>query len=151
MTDHTEQFIQRIKHIRLSPQEQREMRQDLQRSVQAYPHPAGWPATFMRHAFAYTLAAVVLLGGGTTILAQQSLPGDTLYPIKQQVNEKIAVAISGDEDARLDTELDQISGTLDDEEKVAANLAEDDTELETELNALERELDDATEDLPSEE
>src|SRR5262245_19259786 len=35
------------------------------------------------------IAIIALLGGGTSFAAQGALPGDTLYPIKVNVNEKI--------------------------------------------------------------
>lgn len=35
------------------------------------------------------LALAVLLGGGTSVAAAQALPGDTLYPMKTEVNEEV--------------------------------------------------------------
>jgi hypothetical protein len=50
------------------------------------------------------LILVLLLGGGTSAVAETSLPGDLLYPIKVSVNENVRsiLAISADAQARWD-------------------------------------------------
>lgn len=66
-------------------------------------------------------------GSGVTLAAEQSLPGEVLYPVKVAVNEKLqaAVALSTEAKARVQTKL--ASRRLDEAEKLAAN-----TKLHTE-------------------
>lgn len=51
--------------------------------------------------------AAVLIGGGTSLAAQGSVPGDLLYPVKVGVNENIrsAIAVGADSEARLEAKL----------------------------------------------
>ncbi|MHB8652017.1 MAG: DUF5667 domain-containing protein [Minisyncoccota bacterium] len=53
------------------------------------------------------IALIFAIGGGTSIAAEQSLPGDLLYPVKVHVNEPVrgAVAISDNDQAAWDTAL----------------------------------------------
>ena len=53
------------------------------------------------------------------MLAHRSLPGDLFYPMKLSVNDRVALVVAGDDDAKLDAELSQIERMLRDEEKVA--------------------------------
>src|SRR5579884_2292991 len=59
------------------------------------------------------IAAGLFLGGGGTavITAQDSLPGDTLYPVKLAA-EDVQVALSPSDDARANTYLDLASKRL---------------------------------------
>ncbi len=68
-------------------------------------------------------------GGGTSIVAQSSLPGDALYPVKTGFNEKIGGAVrltaatKAEWDSRLaETRLDEVA------KLVAANRLNDETE-----------------------
>ncbi|MFZ2501035.1 MAG: DUF5667 domain-containing protein [Minisyncoccia bacterium] len=53
------------------------------------------------------LIVALLLGGGVTVSAEHALPGDALYPVKTQVNEKLAglVAISTESKVAWDAKL----------------------------------------------
>jgi len=53
------------------------------------------------------IALIVGLGGGTSYAAQQSVPGDILYPVKVQVNENIrmAFALNANTNAALQADL----------------------------------------------
>lgn len=57
--------------------------------------------------FAVPLAIVVLLGGGTSFAAASALPGDALYPVKVNVNEKFegAFKFSAEEKAEFQAKL----------------------------------------------
>jgi hypothetical protein len=99
---------------------------------------------------------VFVLVGSTIAFACYATPDSFLYPVRTAITDPIAVAVSGNEDAQLQKELEQIDRSISDEQRVAdEDLAFNDEttvdqELETELNALQRELDDAMNDLPSE-
>jgi hypothetical protein len=106
------------------------------------PRPAGAWTLFMRHAAVYSAAALLAMAGSTTVLAQQSLPGDLLYPMKLRVNDRVAVAIAGDEDARVDTELKQLDRIIG-EESLAADQQlgkqrSDEAEQEQEENGVQK-------------
>lgn len=157
MTNQTpEQFISQLRTTRMTDVERSALRTRLQAYAAMHPaRPVFW-ALLVRHTLAYSLAMVFLLAGSTFALACYAKPDSFLYPVRVAIAEPIAVAISGDTDAQLEKELEQIGNSIRDEQRVAdTDLAfSDDTtadqELETELNALQRELDDATKDLPSE-
>lgn len=56
---------------------------------------------------AIILALIILLSAGVSVGAQNALPGDLLYPVKTNINEKIedAFAIGDEADARLAANL----------------------------------------------
>lgn len=73
-------------------------------------------------------------GGGTSLVAQSSLPGDALYPIKTEFNEKIGGAVrftaasKAEWDSRLaETRLDEVA------QLVAQNRLNDETEEKIQL------------------
>ena len=70
-----------------------------------------------------TIAIIIalLLGGGTSFAAENALPGDVLYPIKVNINEKAQelVAISSEADAKVQAKLAE--RRLEEAEKLAAN------------------------------
>jgi hypothetical protein len=60
-------------------------------------HPVKTPSysVFFKHSFTYASIAILIIGTtATSFAAEQSLPGDILYPIKTGVNEKIAKTLS---------------------------------------------------------
>jgi len=124
-TQTPEQLLKSVAGTSMGPAEHRALRHLLDAYAATYRAPAGAWAFFARHAVAYSLA-VVLLGAGTaTGFAQQSLPGDFLYPVRLTVNERVEAAVAGDEDAKLYVEAAQVGRAIDEEELVAArDLAE---------------------------
>lgn len=152
-----EQLMHELRDIRLSDAQRLELRARLKGYVAMHPVRAPLWALLTRHALVTACAMVVLLAGTTIATAHYAKPDSLFYPIRVVFNERIAVAISGDELTQLDTELKQLERSIDEERSLADHdLSFDDSDdqedaaLETELNALERELNDATEDLPSE-
>lgn len=69
---------------------------------------------------AITLIIVLFLGGGGAYAAETSLPGDALYPIKIEVNERIRgwAAISGEADAQWEARIAE--RRLEEAERLAA-------------------------------
>lgn len=55
----------------------------------------------------FIILLAIIIGGGTTLAAQNSVPGDILYPIKTGVNENIrgAIAMSADSEAKHQANL----------------------------------------------
>jgi hypothetical protein len=118
MTDHLKHIARDLENISLTADERQAMRQSLHATFQMRrPSPSAW--TFLvRHSMASVAVMVLALAGTTTAMAHRSLPGDLLYPVRLAVNERIALAVTGGEDARLDLELRQIERSLAEEELV---------------------------------
>lgn len=93
----------------------------------------------------FTIAALLLIGGGTSLAAQGSLPGELLYPVKVGVNENIRLAFAVSEEAETEVQLAlleervreaqtlQAEGHLDDELAVAVR-----TNVRTQAQAAHR-------------
>lgn len=64
---------------------------------------------------------IALLGGGTSIAANNSLPGDFLYPVKVDVNEKVAGAFQFSPEAKANWEAKLAEVRLDEAAKLAAD------------------------------
>lgn len=71
-------------------------------------------------AFAFVVALVVFAGGSTSLAAEGSLPGDTLYGIKLSVNEKLEKALAVGEVARANVEVRHAQERLQEVELLAA-------------------------------
>lgn len=156
MTEPTEKLKGGLETITLSPVEHAAIRNKLTAFMRASPERHVVHAFVFRHATAFAVAVVALLAGATTLQARQSLPGDLLYPVRLAVTDRFSVAVAGDEDARMDRELEQMERIMDEEAMVAseelAALALDneadvtaaengddyDADLEAEFRALER-------------
>ncbi len=58
---------------------------------------------------AIALIAVLALGGGASVVANNSVPGDVLYGLKIGVNEKIEAALAFSDESRADEHLEAIA------------------------------------------
>lgn len=83
---------------------------------------------------AIAIAAMLALGGGASIAANSSLPGDALYNLKIGVNEKIGTALSFSDEARAEAHLEDIAKRHDEAKKLEAQ-GKLTNETEAELNA----------------
>lgn len=72
------------------------------------------------------LFVFIMAGAGTSYVAQSSLPGDALYPVKLNVNENIESLIAVSPEAKAEIDLKQVSTRLDEAEalNVSGNLTE---------------------------
>lgn len=138
--------MQQLAQESMNPDRKEELRHILKVYAHSYiPGPSVW-AMFARHGVAYAALALLLMAGGTTAVAQRSGPEDLLYSMRLAVNDRIAVAVSGDEDAKLEKELEQMERMIDDEEDALEDEAieqedEDFRELEEELSDEEKNFD----------
>jgi len=125
MNNQPEQLFAALKEQRLTPTEKASTRHMLAVFASSYmPVSQPWYrwGTFVRHHVAASVAVLILmLAGSVSTLAQYSLPGDTLYPVKVTVTDKIAAVATINEDVKLELELNQIERSLD-EEEVAGQL-----------------------------
>lgn len=53
----------------------------------------------------FTIVAFLLIGGGASLFAQQSLPGDLLYPVKVGVNENLLLAFANSPESETKMQL----------------------------------------------
>ena len=89
-------------------------------AAQAFVTKVGSAALSPRGRLAGSLAILLLIaGGGTSYAAQSALPGDPLYAIKINVNEKIAAALSGGLQGHAQYDAELAALRLEEAEKLA--------------------------------
>lgn len=147
--EHPEHLLTPARSISLTDRERHALRASLISHMAAHPVRTGVFAVLGRHAFAYGVIAAVALIGGTTALADHAAPGSLLYPVRLAVNDRVAVAAAGDEDAQLDAELSQIDRMLNDEDVAGYDelSSEQDAEEQETLSAQDSEASQAGRDL----
>lgn len=119
-----EQYVTPLKEASLDTHECERMRSVIRAFARTNPPSVRW-ATRIGMAPVWAAALVVCVAGSTVALARDAQPDSMLYPLRVAVNDRIAVALSGDDDARDATELRQIVQALDDELAVAMHWEED--------------------------
>ena len=128
--------IKRAKGLRLSRDEKDDLRNILftriheeNRSAPAAADRAGWSFLLTiwtrARAIGVMASAAIVVGfvGGTSVAAQGALPGDMLYPVKTQVNERVAGVLYLGAEARAQREVELVERRL---EEVRAVVALDD-------------------------
>ena len=66
-------------------------------------------------------ATLVVVGGGLSFAAEQSVPGDLLYGIKTNVNEGLLYSMNGSASARADAELNLAERRMEEARTLQAN------------------------------
>lgn len=153
-----------LRAVRMTDAERSELRARLRAHIAMHPACTSLWSLVARHTLAYSMTAVFLIAGSTFALACYAKPDSLLYPVRVAITDPIAVTVSGNEDAQLGKELEQIGHSITEEENITKReltLKDEDysdhrddkleIELDKELNTLQRELDDAARDLPAEE
>ncbi len=128
-----ESFFEKLKsikkEIKLDPNKKTEIKRNLLRFVEADLSVRG--VELARHdtqrskskffnpmpVFA-SLVLIVLVGGGTTLAAEGSLPGDFLYPVKVDVNEKVVSSFHFSAEAKTEWEIRQAERRLEEAAKL---------------------------------
>ena len=67
------------------------------------------------------IALVLLLGGGTTLAAEGSIPGDLLYPVKVNVNEQVRAALATSAEAEAEWDARRTERRLEEAAVLAAD------------------------------
>ncbi|MDP2637379.1 MAG: DUF5667 domain-containing protein [bacterium] len=67
------------------------------------------------------LAIVALIGGGAAVAAEQTVPGDVLFPIKVTVNEGVMTILAFSPEAKAELEVVKTERRLEELEKLAAS------------------------------
>ena len=70
---------------------------------------------------AIIIAIIVALSGGVSVAAQNSLPGDALYPIKVEVNERVMTRLAFSVEASAEVEARLAERRVEEAEKLAAS------------------------------
>lgn len=128
---HFEHIVKPLRGISLTDAERDEMRGNIRRFMVAHPirdHVPLWERIFgtgfsnslaIRPAMAGLLIFFVV-GTGTSYVAADALPGDFLYPVKINVNEKIASALAVTAEAKASHTADLAIRRLEEAESLAA-------------------------------
>ncbi len=80
------------------------------------------------------LIIALLVGGGVSVAAEQSLPGDALYPIKISLNESVRGGLSLSSEAKANYEVTKAEKRLVEAEELAAE-GKLDTEAQAQIEA----------------
>jgi hypothetical protein len=111
MNSNLEKIIKKGKHLKLSEAEKRAMRETLSFYVRANPVPENKLISIFQmtrvHATVFSAVILFFLSGSASVLAEKSLPGDFLYPLKTGVNENVMglFAVSTQAKAQLEVNL----------------------------------------------
>ncbi len=80
------------------------------------------------------IAALLAVGGGASVAAQGSVPGDALYGLKIGVNEKVEAALAFSDEAKADEHLEAIAERHEEAKKLEAK-GKLDVQTKASLNA----------------
>jgi hypothetical protein len=101
MNTFTEQLKRAAEDVRLTSAEKDVMRATLRAAMRA-DTPVPSPLHFVLPRVAtLALTLVFVVGGGTAYAAQGALPGDTLYPVKRALNERVEAVFALSEMAKI--------------------------------------------------
>ena len=114
-----EQFISQAQRVALTPQEKAAMRHMLQAHMQTASEIPGATPWFSRHIFASSFAAALLIIGGLGVSATKAQPGDCLSDFRTEINDRVQVGLTFDEDQKFDVETQQIERQLAGEDAAA--------------------------------
>ncbi len=119
-------FIKKLGRMSLATDERRALRSEILEYTQKHPMPVSekrfWPGLLSRR-FAPAMLVVLIavtLGGGISYAAEQTVPGDILYPIKIYVNEEIRAAIAPSTEAKASWEVQRLERRLEEAEQLIA-------------------------------
>ena len=138
MNDKNETILSEVRNLSMDQGERDAIRLRLKAHIASYV-PAGGGVRFWnflsRHAIAASFAVLLMLAGGTSAVANGSRPGDLLYPIRSQVNDRLSSAMAFSEDAKFDVELRQVERDIADEEALADDMVAQETAIDDEDEA----------------
>lgn len=124
-------IIHCLQNIRLSDEERASGRKRLLNFMASYPYqreekPTLWSRFFGTHFFlrapatvALSLVILLTFSGSISYAAESSLPGDLLYPIKTEINEKVVGIFKWNSEAKAEWELWQMQRRLGEAEMLA--------------------------------
>lgn len=137
MTDKLKKLFEDTKHESLSDYERSVMREHLKLFIAEHPARASFgiriagkiretlvvfqTVSLMRlHPVALSLVLVLCVGVGTSYAAEGTVPGDTLYPVKVNVNEQVQGALARSPQAKADWNARRATRRLEEAEVLAS-------------------------------
>ncbi len=112
MKKNIEQIFNNLKRESLTKREQNTLRGNLEVIMRKNPFqqkttisPYAWFMIVREHTIVASFALLFIFGGGSSLLAEQALPGDIFYVIKKDVNEKIMGWFANSTDERAEWQL----------------------------------------------
>lgn len=128
------ELFKKIKNERMTPEEKQVGINQLQAFINANPVTSPWYTKFgnkivspftdgimMHHkmlASAFVLIILVSATGGTSIAARNSIPGDVLYPVKINLNEKVETFTALSPEAKATVEAKHVDERLTEAEQL---------------------------------
>ncbi len=126
------QFKKKFDKISLTKEEKASGRDAFMQFMQANPLPTQAPHSLTKHFFSRflalsrrplattfaTLTVFVLFGTGVSYAAQDSMPGELLYPVKIHVNEKVEGFFNFSPKSKAEWELDRMNRRLEEVENL---------------------------------
>ena len=106
LDNNSKNFLAKVAHMRLSEEKKIAIENSLVAFVDAHPIQEGifhnkrtapspfYSQLFSKFNFASAFALLLIFVGATSYAAQRALPGDTLYPIKTNINEPLVSFVS---------------------------------------------------------
>lgn len=129
--DQLEKFIKKAKDIKLSAGERSAIKQSVLNFISKNPisrvsasHNFWSGVNYSKFNFAPVMALLfiaIFVGGGISFGAEKALPGDILYPVKLEVNEKIRGWASISEESKADWEVARAERRLSEAEQLVTN------------------------------
>ena len=121
-------IFKKLKHEKLTRAERKQLKTNLLAFVARHPlyRPErtifslfSWPR-YRYATVALIISLVVALAGGTTYAAEQTLPGDLLYPVKIHVNEEIKAVLILSPEKKIEWEVRRAERRLEEAEHLTA-------------------------------
>lgn len=146
MNQDFEKFIETAQKISLGTEDRRQIRKDMLAFMQANPvrnaglgrqgiqQRSGLSLLLIKFTKPMPIALIVLLllGGGVSAAAENSLPGDMLHPIKVEINEKVRAALALSASSKANWEVRLAERRLEEAEELSAKTG---TEIKTDVMA----------------
>jgi hypothetical protein len=137
--DHWKELTRAAQAVRLSAAEKDALKQELSGYLAA--HPPRLPTfTFWKHFAQYGTVAALVLTLSTAGAAETSLPGDLLYGIKVNLNEKVVSALAPAGKARANVEVALTTRRLEEAEEIITKNEVDSPEQERSVTELTERL-----------
>ncbi len=136
MTDLRENFIKLREDLELTAEEKLAMRSVLMERMSESAKEVTVESPYLRYfmqpmaSFATFALLIVVAAGGTSALAADAIPGDTLYGVKVSVNERLERSFASSPVAKAEVDIKHAEERLEEIELLAAKGEEDSIALE---------------------
>jgi len=140
------QIARALQRAHMTEHEKAELRGRLHAHMRAHPagRPVVSPLSFTLHMRAWSFALILFLivssGAGIAFAAEDSLPGDTLYPVKVNVTEPVRVALARGDENQAQIEEKLLNRRLEETEQLALRGELSDDRKDIAHAALERQI-----------